>query len=160
MLSRIGPTAICIYAGTTGALLLRSASISCRSNFKCASTSSGSVEAIHWSSGTAPQAGYKGRPAAVRGERGRPPRTRVRGGDAGECNLRLNPKIEFTDIVAIVPILRRSSAERLLRCSTAGNQVDYRLPPSYTATACVPPALRTATSGGSSCNDDAGCLYR
>src|SRR5215831_8770564 len=66
-----------------------------------------------------------GRPAAVRGERGRPPRTRVRGGDAGECNLRLNPKIEFTDIVAIVPILRRSSAERLLRCSTAVNQVDY-----------------------------------
>src|SRR5215469_5210999 len=92
----------------------------------------------------------KGRPAVVRGERGRPPRTRVRGGDAGECNLRLNPKIEFTDIVAIVPILRRSSAERLLRRSTAGNQVDYRLPPTYTATACVPPALPTATSGGSS----------
>jgi hypothetical protein len=40
------------------------------------------------------------------GERGRPPRTRVRGGDAGECNLRPNPRIEFTDIVAIVSILR------------------------------------------------------
>jgi hypothetical protein len=48
------------------------------------------------------------------GERGRPPRTRVRGGDAGKRNLRLNPKIEFADIVAIIPILRRSSAERLL----------------------------------------------
>src|SRR5438445_10928638 len=51
------------------------------------------------------------------GERGRPPRTRVRGGDTGERNLGLTPKMEFADIVAIVPILRRSSAERLLRCS-------------------------------------------
>ena len=37
MLSGTGPTAIRIYAGTTGALVLRSASITCRSNFKCAS---------------------------------------------------------------------------------------------------------------------------
>jgi len=36
-----------IYAGTTGTLVLRSASITCRSNFRCASTSSGGVKAIH-----------------------------------------------------------------------------------------------------------------
>jgi hypothetical protein len=35
------------YAGTTGAFCLRSAFITCGSSFKCASTSSGGVSAIH-----------------------------------------------------------------------------------------------------------------
>src|SRR5437773_11670964 len=42
-----GRRATGVYAGTTGTLVLRSASITCRSNFKCASTSSGGVKAIH-----------------------------------------------------------------------------------------------------------------
>src|SRR6266446_9494120 len=76
------------------------------------------------------------------GERGRPPRTRVRGGDAGERNLRLNAKIEFADIVAIVPILRRSSAEHLLRFSTGWKPGQSSL--------TLRSRRATTTSGGSS----------
>ena len=47
-----GPLSSDKIAGATGALFLRSASITCLSNFKCASTSSGGVNAIHWSSDT------------------------------------------------------------------------------------------------------------
>jgi hypothetical protein len=49
---RLAAGLISRYAGTTGALLLRSASITCRSKFKCACTNSGGVNAIHWSSDT------------------------------------------------------------------------------------------------------------
>jgi hypothetical protein len=97
------------------------------------------------------------------GERGRPPRTRVRGGDAGERNLGLTAKIEFADIVAIVPILRRSCAEHLLRFSTGWkpgrlplNLVRLLLP----LTSHSRRAPRHLEDRHETISRDAGCWYR